>query len=274
MAFVAVQRRDDAAEVKVTEGASAKAIETCLQKLGAAMILVIKSKSPQRFAEVVRLGHVAQQLTRAMGARVEDFAEPGVDMAYGPAVAGFAAGGNFYANNAVNGRRAMGVMNVIGGADEYMNEDQRKMKLALEPVMQMVGEKNSSDIAQNEASEMDKLLTIRERLPEDKRTIIDQRIEALLKSVETRNHAADQRPAAEPESPLVTTTRQGLVAGQLAAAPVVSADVPRGHPPGEEERRDDVGPRVRADGDGGEGARRAQEARNGQAALAGPALGE
>ncbi len=110
-------------------------------------------------------------------------------------------------------------------------EVERNHMLTFGPVAQLTAEAQRTAVATNEATELQSLTNLRGTLPEDQRAPIDARIATLITHMEARNHANDPTP--DPG--------------------VVSADVPRGHPPGEGGADENPPPGVRANGVGGEG---------------------
>lgn len=233
-----------------------RGIDKCIEGLSETIVEVLASKSPNKFLEVSRLCHIGQQIVKTKAKTVEDFVgiEGGqIQPGYGYNGANVVYGGGLAVYPQMGAARRLGH---IGGRDNYDMADggARRDALAIEPAMQVARELGASNTASNEANELKTLLELKDKVPEDKRAIIDNRINLLLESVETRNHAHAQRAQPEPQvQPPIPPV------GVFAMVPAHDA---RRHLVGAQGPVDNAREGVRADVGGGGGPGGAAEARH------------
>lgn len=178
------------------------------------IIANLKANGIGKFAEAARLCEIGGKLIRTQVKSVKDFAMLEVDDAAEDRADIMPMPNRMQLNN-------LAAYQFDGNNG---NPDQRRARLALEPAAQVERERAAAEIATSEATELDRLTTLRDRLPEDRRAPIDTRINLLMTGLETRNNAQLQ---------------------------MVPADVSRGHLAGAEGPEGDHGEGVRADANGG-----------------------
>jgi hypothetical protein len=214
-----------------------RAVTDSLARLIAA---VATSDDRNRFAQAEQLCIIGVQLARLNARGVDDFAALALDEDDGMMMGGF---------NQHHPLRRQG--RFIGGP----MAEQRHAQLQGEPLEQIERERGPAEIANLEADELGRLALVAATLPPAQAAVCQARIATLILNLETRNHAREQRQAAD--NLIVGNFTRG--AGPSAPVAVVPPDVPRGHPLGED-RDEDPREGVRADGIGGGGPDRAAQA--------------
>jgi hypothetical protein len=170
--------------------ATDRALEALVDLVG----VTLKDPCAHRFSDAATLCNIGKALAHTRAKSVRDFQEQEVLDEFGnpmPAQAWMGHAGPMPI------RRHVHPLNgpVMGAWDgPFLDQGQRRMALAIEPLAEVQKEMQRAQHAVAEADELARLLDLKDRLPEAQRAPLDTRIATLLANLEARNAQQNRSP--------------------------------------------------------------------------------